>query len=99
VISSENCSSVQAEILQRLESASSLTTQILFISHMALSMLRLDTLSQCTVIIDELPTLIGSYQRLKIPMQDESVLGLAPYIEYKDSSFDGFQHVAVREEV
>ncbi|EMK3391810.1 hypothetical protein V8065_004817 [Vibrio parahaemolyticus] len=99
VISSENSSSVQTEILQRLESESSLTTQILFISHMALSMLRLDTLSQCTVIIDELPTLIGSYQRLKIPMQDESVLGLAPYIEYKDSSFDGFQHVAVREEV
>lgn len=99
VISSENCSSVQAEILQRLESIGSLTTQILFISHMALSMLRLDTLSQCTVIIDELPTLIGSYQRLKISMQDESVLGLAPYIEYKDSSFDGFQHVAVREEV
>ncbi|MBM4835389.1 hypothetical protein HYO57_12180 [Vibrio parahaemolyticus] len=99
VISSENCSSVQVEILQRLESISSLTTQILFISHMALSMLRLDTLSQCTVIIDELPTLIGSYQRLKISMQDESVLGLAPYIEYKDSSFDGFQHVVVREEV
>lgn len=99
VISSENCSSVQAEILQRLESIGSLTTQILFISHMALSMLRLDTLSQCTVIIDELPTLIGSYQRLKISMQDESVLGLAPYIEYKDSFFDGFQHVAVREEV
>ncbi|QLE31431.1 hypothetical protein [Vibrio parahaemolyticus] len=99
VISSENSSSVQTEILQRLESESSLTTQILFISHTALSMLTLDTLSQCTVIIDEIPTLIGSYQRLKISMQDESVLGLAPYIEYKDSSFDGFQHVAVREEV
>ncbi|MCR9657180.1 hypothetical protein NB537_20665, partial [Vibrio parahaemolyticus] len=99
VISSENSSSVQTEILQRLESESSLTTQILFISHTALSMLTLDTLSQCTVIIDEIPTLIGNYQRLKIPLKDESILGLARYIEFEDSSFDGFQHVVVKEEI
>ncbi|MDF4350756.1 hypothetical protein P3435_23845, partial [Vibrio parahaemolyticus] len=94
-----NSSSVQIEILQRLESESSLTTQILFISHTALSMLTLDTLSQCTVIIDEIPTLIGNYQRLKIPLKDESILGLARYIEFEESSFDGFQHVVVKEEI
>ncbi|EGQ9350812.1 hypothetical protein VB602_14085 [Vibrio parahaemolyticus] len=99
VISSENSSSVQTEILQRLESESSLTTQILFISHTALSMLTLDTLSQCTVIIDEIPTLIGNYQRLKIPLKDESILGLARYIDFEESSFDGFQHVVVKEEI
>ncbi|TVO39057.1 helix-turn-helix domain-containing protein [Vibrio algivorus] len=97
MISSENSSSVQSEILQRIESASSLTTQILFISHAALSMLSLDALRQCTIIIDEIPTLISNYQRLKIPLQDESTLGLAPFIDYEDSSFDGFQKIVVKE--
>ncbi|MGC9462531.1 hypothetical protein [Vibrio genomosp. F10] len=60
---------------------------------------RREILQQCTVIIDELPTLVGNYQRLKIPLQDESVLGLAPYIEYEDSSFDGFQRIVVKEEM
>ncbi|WP_140356597.1 hypothetical protein, partial [Vibrio parahaemolyticus] len=62
-------------------------------------MLTLDTLSQCTVIIDEIPTLIGNYQRLKIPLKDESILGLARYIDFEESSFDGFQHVVVKEEI
>ncbi len=99
LISSENCSSVHSEILQHIGRASSLTTQILFISHIALSMLSLDVLQQCTVIIDELPTLIGDYQRLKIPLQDESMLGLTPYIEYEDSQFEGYQRIVIKEEM
>ncbi|ARN66370.1 Phage protein [Vibrio vulnificus] len=98
LVSSDNCSSVQREILQAIESTSSLTTHILFISHTALSMLPFSALRQCTVIIDEIPNLIGSYQRLKISLQDESMLGLTPYIEYQDSPFEGFQKVVVKEE-
>ncbi|TOD26822.1 hypothetical protein CGJ69_23580, partial [Vibrio parahaemolyticus] len=98
LVSSDNCSSVQREILQAIESESSLTTHILFISHTALSMLPFSALRQCTVIIDEIPNLIGNYQRLKISLQDESMLGLTPYIEYQDSPFEGFQKVVVKEE-
>lgn len=99
LISSENCSSVHSEILQHIERASSLTTQILFISHIALSMLSLDILQQCTVIIDELPTLIGDYQRLKISLQDESMLGLTPYIKYEDTPFKDYQRIVVKEDM
>ncbi|CAE6916140.1 hypothetical protein ACOMICROBIO_NCLOACGD_02452 [Vibrio sp. B1ASS3] len=98
LVSSDNCSSVQREVLQAIESTSSLTTQILFISHTALSMLPLSALRQCTIIIDEIPNLIGNYQRLKVSLQDESVLGLTPYIDYLDSPFEGFQKVVVKEE-
>ncbi|MDC5703800.1 hypothetical protein OPW41_16055 [Vibrio europaeus] len=99
LVSSDNCSSVQREILQAIENTSSLITQILFISHTALSMLPLNALRQCTVIIDEIPNLIGNYQRLKVSLQDKSVLGLTPYIDYQDSPFEGFQKVVVKEEV
>ncbi|OCH28930.1 hypothetical protein A6E12_08620 [Aliivibrio fischeri] len=99
LISSENSLSVRSEILQHIGRPCSLTTQILFISHIALSMLSLDVLQQCTVIIDELPTLIGDYQRLKIPLQDESMLGLTPYIEYEDSLFEGYQRIVIKEEM